>query len=304
MTLNRRSETLLEYIELVDTPQEILNQPTIQRMEWQFNEFLKDVSIKFNVFDESLLNEELKTKFLKLFLLKHYNEQVGGSCVPEFRFKLAFERIYLSNIDRYNARLRLNLVTLNSIEDEILKNVDLTSIYNEKANLDEGVKTDTIDKNTVDSTRTIDENKKRDIVDEKNQETDNTSRNFNRLISEDTPDGQLNLTSNDGSGIIKTANQIDETLDTTNDNGTKTNNDTRNDTSINTTTDKDNLQQDKTGNRTTDKNQSTDKDSERKTSGYQNLGSKAKLLEEYENLYQNVLLEFINCFDKLFLKCY
>ena len=265
---------------------------------------MRDVEYEFNVFDSVVLNEELKTKFNKIFLYKYLSQQVGGASSPEYRFKMNFERIFLENIDRMNGRLRVQLVSLKEIEGTLLDNYNLKTVYEEKLKNTEQTDTKTNDKNKYEANKntTDKENQTKDST--KNRETDNTNRNFNRNIYQETPSGQLNLTAQDGKGLIETATTITEDLENQTSKESRLDKDKENENRNRSIIEGDSFDQTKSGTRDVDKNQDQQKDSIRHITGYQNLGSKPKLLNEYQNMYQNVLQEFVNCFDKLFRYVY
>ena len=265
---------------------------------------MRDVEYEFNVFDSAVLNEELKTKFNKIFLYKYLSQQVGGASSPEYRFKMNFERIFLENIDRMNGRLRVQLVSLKEIEGTLLDNYNLKTVYEEKLKNIEKTDTKTNDKNKYEANKntTDKENQTKDST--KNRETDNTNRNFNRNIYQETPSGQLNLTAQDGKGLIETATTITEDLENQTYNESRLDKDKENENRNRSIIEGDSFDQTKSGSRDVDKNQDQQKDSVRHITGYQNLGSKPKLLNEYQSMYQNVLQEFVNCFDKLFRYVY
>lgn len=265
---------------------------------------MRDVEYEFNVFDSVVLNEELKTKFTKLFLYKYVSQQVGGSSSPEYRFKMNFERIFLENIDRMNGRLRVQLVSLKEIEDTLLDNYNLKTVYEENLKNTEQIDTLTSDKNNYEANKNTTDTEEQTKDTTKNRETDNTSRNFNRNIYQETPSGQLNLTAQDGVGLIETATTITEDLENQTSNESRLDTDNENENRNRSIIEGDSFDQTKSGTRDVDKNQDQQKDSIRHITGYQNLGSKPKLLNEYQSMYQNVLQEFVNCFDKLFRYVY
>ena len=265
---------------------------------------MRDVEYEFNVFDSVLLNEELKTKFNKIFLYKYLSQQVGGASSPEYRFKMNFERIFLENIDRMNGRLRVQLVSLKEIEGTLLDNYNLKTVYEENLTNTEQTDTITSDKNIYEANKNTTDTEEQTKDTTKNRETDNTNRNFNRNIYQETPSGQLNLTAQDGKGLIETATTITEDLENQTSNETRLDKDKENENRNRSIIEGDSFDQTKSGSRDVDKNQDQQKDSIRHITGYQNLGSKPKLLNEYQSMYQNVLQEFVNCFDKLFRYVY
>ena len=304
MSLPRWTETLEEYCQLIPIQPQVENLSTKEIFEWQFEQFMRDVEYEFNVFDSAVLNEELKTKFNKIFLYKYLSQQVGGASSPEYRFKMNFERIFLENIDRMNGRLRVQLVSLKEIEGTLLDNYNLKTVYEEKLKNIEQTDTKTSDKNKYEANKntTDKENQTKDST--KNRETDNTNRNFNRNIYQETPSGQLNLTAQDGKGLIETATTITEDLENQTSKESRLDKDKENENRNRSIIEGDSFDQTKSGSRDVDKNQDQQKDSVRHITGYQNLGSKSKLLNEYQAMYQNVLQEFVNCFDKLFRYVY
>ena len=304
MSLPRWTETLEEYCQLIPIQPQVEGLSNKEIFEWQFEQFMRDVEYEFNVFDSGLLNEELKTKFNKIFLYKYISQQVGGASSPEYRFKMNFERIFLENIDRMNGRLRVQLVSLKEIEDTLLDNYNLKTVYEENLKNTEQTDTITSDKNNYEANKNTTDTEEQTKESTKNRKTDNTNRNFNRNIYQETPSGQLNLTAQDGKGLIETATTITEDLENQTSNESRLDTDNENENRNRSIIEGDSFDQTKSGTRDVDKNQDQQKDSVRHITGYQNLGSKPKLLNEYQTMYQNVLQEFVNCFDKLFRYVY
>lgn len=295
----------MNYCEQVkEVPESIQLKSNKEILMYQFETLMSDVEIDFNVFDDPILNDELKERFLRIFLFKYYDQQVGGSSSPEYRFKINFERIFLENIDRFNGLLRVQLKSLKEIEKDLMNNYDLKTVYKENTTGDEKTNTTTNDTNvkTTDQTDT----QKRDTSnnDQTDKTTDNQTEDFNRELFEETPNSQLELTTEDGKGVITTATTISENFEKGKVTGvekdvvTKKENQTTDNTS-NQTTD-----QTKTGVRDLDRKTGEEKDSTRYITGYQNLGSKPKILNEYSQMYSNTLSKFVMCFDKLFRYVY
>ena len=304
MSLPRWTETLEEYCQLIPIQPQVKELSTKEIFEWQFEQFMRDVEYEFNVFDSVVLNEELKRTFNKIFLYKYLSQQVGGASSPEYRFKMNFERIFLENIDRMNGRLRVQLVSLKEIEGTLLDNYNLKTVYEEKLKNIEQTDTKTSDKNNYKANKNTTDKEEQTKDSTKNRETDSTNRNFNRNIYQETPSGQLNLTAQDGKGLIETATTITEDLENQTSKESRHDKDKENENRNRSIIEGDSFDQTKSGSRDVDKNQDQQKDSIRHITGYQNLGSKPKLLNEYQSMYQNVLQEFVNCFDKLFRYVY
>lgn len=328
MSLPRWTETLTEYAQLIDIPDDIAELSNKEILFWQFEQFMKDVDYSFQVFDTKELNDELLKRFNRLFFLNYFNQQVSGSCSPEWLFKMHFEKVFQSNIDRYNGKLRIQLKSLKEIEDVLFQNYDLKTEFEQNVNEKELIKNTSTNRleneRNTDGTEKLDTTRTKDTTDNtegqtdktRNKDTNKKDRTFNREIFDDTPNGQLNLTSNDGSGIISTATNITENLETatndTNENDVEKTTDSK-DRIINenekgnndrTTNEKETGLQTRNGTSDNDKTSNEDLESLRHITGYQNLGSKPKLLEEYSSIYQNTLKEFVNCFDKLFRYVY
>lgn len=300
-TQTRTTSTILRWLEQMDEyPDEQLK--TKDLLLWKFDKFMSDVDFSFNVFETEQLNKELKDKFYKIFLFKYMELQVNKE--PEYLWRIVFERIYLENIDRFNKKLKVQLIELENIEDKLYQNYDLKSVFTENVKANEKLNKKENDKGTQDETRNQDKTYHSDKKETDNENKDTTNRDFTREIYEDTPNGQLNLTTNDGSGVITTATTINESLETqegtekTDKNKSTITDDTQNikeQNKLNTTDEKlvDTL-----------KDKTQDKDNERIITGYQNLGSKSKLLDDYQNLFSNTLQQFVNTFDKLFSHIY
>lgn len=304
MSLPRWSETLEEYCQLVPLQPHVEALSNKERFEWQFNEFMRDVDYEFDVFEKEVLNEELKNRFNKLFLFKYFTQQVGGASVPEYRFKMNFERIFLENIDRMNGKLKVQLVQLIRIEDKLMDNYDLKTTYEENLKNDESSDTLTKDTNAYEATKTTKDKQDNSKDSNKNRTTDNDQRNFNRNIYQETPNGKLNLTAKDGVGLIETATNISEDLENQKGNEKRVDTDKEVEKKTRDILEGDSYEQSKSGTRDVDRKMNQEKDSVRHITGYQNLGSKSKILDEYQNTFQNTLQEFVMCFDKLFRYVY
>lgn len=267
-----------------------------------FERFMDDVNISFNVFENSAANQELREQFFKIFYYKYFDVMVAIE--PEYLWKMYFERIYLEHIDRYTKLLKIQLDSLLKIEDQLFKNVDMTIDFNETQQLNEQANKDRDQTGTLVRDTTNELNKDGTRKDDESKDRTTTGRDFTRDIYEETPNGQLNLTSNDGSGVISTATTINESLDTSSENTKDKNVLDRKDTEK--TTGKENRVDDThdTFKENADRTQDQEKENKRVLTGYQALQSKGKLLQDYENLFDDTMKHFVNCFDVLFRVIY
>lgn len=301
----RSNSTLQSYAELIhdsDVPADILKKSRKDVLIYKFTRFMDDINFSFDVFTTPELNKELKDRFYRLFFLRYWDMQT--SIDPEYAWKMYFERIYLEKIDKYNNLLKVQFVSLKEIENELYKNYQMTIDFNETSGLSETGKR--ILAETLAKTTDTNDSLKQDTVanESRNTNTDETTRDFNREIYEETPNGQLQLSSQDGSGVISTATNITENLENKT---TGTDQDQTTDSTEGITQTKDqNEQMDQQRDSTNDTTKNTDqeKESQRVLSGYQSLGSKGKLLEDYQNLFSDTLSNFANCFDNLFRHVY
>lgn len=301
----RSNATLMSYAELIsdeDVPQEVLDKPNKEIFIYKFTKFMEDINFKFDVFATDQLNKELKERFYRLFFLRYWDMQT--SVDPEYAWKMYFERIYLEKIDRYNKELKIQLVELKKIEDQIYQNYDMKIDFNENVVLNEIGKR--ILAENLSKTKDTNDTLSQDTTgtESRNTDTDETTRDFNREIYEETPNGQLNLSSQDGSGVISTATNITENLENKT---VGTNQDQTTNTTEGITQSKDQneqTEQSKDSTNDTTRNTDQDKDSQRVLKGYQSLGSKGKLLEDYQNVFSDTLSNFAYCFDNLFRHVY
>lgn len=281
----------LEDMELSDDEYELLEKlSTKDILLYKFEKFMSDVEWEFTVFSDKENNQALKRQFIKLFLFKYIDLPVGIE--TEYMWRMKFEKVILSHLDRYNQKLRIQYVMLVENESKIFEN------YNMKINFDEETKTNI--KSDKNQNKDISDNQK--IAEkgvktvESKEDKDKSSTNFNRNIYKETPDGILNLTTNEGEGVITVATTITEDLGKDAEkNINKLDSKDINNKDIDNTT--------KTTEKTVDNLVNDTKQSklnERLLVGYQNLASRGRLISDYKNNYEDELLNFCNLFDGLF----
>lgn len=292
----------MDFLTLVHSEPEWQDLPFKEHQLKLFERFMDDVNIEFRVFASTQLNQELREQFFKIFYLKYFDVMVAIE--PEYLWKLYFERIYLEKIDRYTKLLKIQLESLVKIEDQLFTNVDMSIEFNENQNITENQTKDQDSTGTLVRDTTNDVKKDGTRNDDETKNKDQTSREFTRDLYEETPNGQLNLTSNDGSGVISTATTINESLDTATDTTKDVNKLNRKDSE--TTNAKENRVDDThdTLAEERERKQQQEKENTRTLKGYQALQSKGKLLQDYENLFDDTMSHFVNCFDGLFRVVY
>jgi hypothetical protein len=189
---------LREYIEMWSQDEEISNRERIEKGRSKLFDF-----------DYPLFDTNYKAVFETHFIRNFYRREIGFETEGLFKFQL--ESWLLINMPYFNKLF----------ESELLKFDPLTNSKMENSHTITKGKDQTLD-STTDGTN--------------NGATTNTTSgsvtddNFNRQIDSKTPDGRLNLTANDGEGVIEYANEIVEN----NENNTSTSTGTTDGTSSNT----------------------------------------------------------------------
>lgn len=263
---------------------EIIEQPTQNRDDLTLKQKIEVGRVNlFKGMEYELFNDlyrrEFETKFIRYF----YNKEIGFETEGLFKFEL--ETWLQINMPYYNQLFESELLKYDPLTN-ISMRVDQNLKQDTTQDTTQDTKQDSKDKSTTESS--FEHHKDRDVLTDSeshstqnvkgNSETDSTQDTtnksktnstsdattdtdsntkqdaFNRVIKSDNPDSRLYLSSNEGSGVIEYANNIDETLDKSTGN-TTTNSQTK-DTSQSTTDTTDNT----TGHTETNDTQDTKSD--------------------------------------------
>lgn len=278
-------QTLLYSDLLIPFEQKIfISQPELneeESLELASMLFFDSLKLDFNINGDNVLTQATIDKLSIVFLNRYFDREIGFETERKFRMKL--KSILNSRSDYYSQKFSLSFTKL------LKDNVDLKKEYERGRNTN--VNTVNEATGTGDSTNTSDDTRTNDV-------TRNTSdKNFTRDIAENTPDERLNLTSNseDGSGVINKASQIQEHKTTNNQDLTGNETSTGNQTGSASYNSRDNLNSDTTG---VEKEMYDDS-----TKGYdfRNV-TQGKVYQDYLNSLQNVFDEILDDCDKCFLQ--
>lgn len=243
--------------------------------------FFDSLKLQININDDSILTQATIDRLAINFLNRFFDREIGYETERKFRMKL--KSVINTKADYYSQKFSLSFTTL------LKDNVDLKKEYERSRNTN----VNTINEATGsgDSTSTNDDTRTNDV-------TRNTGdKNFTRDIMENTPDERLNLTSNseDGSGVINKASQIQEHKTTNNQDLTGNETSTGNQTGSASFNSKDNLNSDTTGIEKENYDDST------KGYDFRNV-TQGKVYQDYLNSLQNVFEEILEDCDKCFLQ--
>lgn len=167
-------------------------------------------------FDYPLFDDSYRSVFETHFITNFYMREIGFE--TERLFKMRLENWLLVNMPYFNDLFKSTLIQYNP-----LYNTDLTETFDK-----------TTDRNQ-DDTRIIGQESEVDTTSNQKDEThavgEQNTRDFNRNISSDTPQNRLQLSTEDGTGIIEYANNITEDVNNGNTDTTSTSNTNQNATS-------------------------------------------------------------------------
>lgn len=243
--------------------------------------FFDSLKLQISINDDNILTQATIDRLAINFLNRFFDREIGFETERKFRMKL--KSVINTKADYYSQKFSLSFTTL------LKDNVDLKKEYERGRNTN--VNTVNEATGTGDSTSTNNDTRTNDV-------TRNTGdKNFTRDIIENTPDERLNLTSNseDGSGVINKASQIQEHKTTNNQDLTGNETSTGNQTGIASYNSKDNLNSDTTGIEKENYDDST------KGYDFRNV-TQGKVYQDYLNSLQNVFEEILEDCDKCFLQ--
>lgn len=243
--------------------------------------FFDSLKLEININNDQQLTQATIDRLALMFLNRFFDREIGFE--TERKFKMKLKSVLNTKSDFYSQKFSL------SFNNFLKENVDLKKVYERGRNTN--VNTVNEATGSGDSTNTSDDTRTNDV-------TRNTSdKNFTRDINENTPDERLNLTSNseDGSGVINKASQIQEHKTTNNQDLTGNETSTGNQTGSASYNSKDNLNSDTTGVEKENYDDST------KGYDFRNV-TQGKVYRDYIDSLQNVFEEILNDCDKCFMQ--
>lgn len=165
-------------------------------------------------FDYPFFDENYRDQFETNFINEFYMREIGFETEGLFKRRLQhwlnvnmpyFNKLFESELMKYdplsNSEMRVTHTKENDKDQTDLRNTDQTS------NTKGTGQTDSEQIGNVDSTQNSKSNSKQDT----DRNTDRTGDSFKREIDSDTPQSRLRLSTEDGSGVIEYASNINET---------------------------------------------------------------------------------------------
>ena len=217
----------------------IIEQPTQNRDDLTLKQRIEVGRVNlFKDMDYPIFNEHYRSEFESKFIRYFYNKEIGFETESLFKFEL--ETWLQINMPYYNQLFESELLEYDPLTniamqfDQDLKadtTMDTTKDSQEDSTTNSATQSsfehDTQRDTKTDTTTDVTGNSKTATTQDSNttSTTDTTSNSdthtesntsqdaFNRKIDSDTPDNRLNLSSNDGSGVIEYASNIAETMD-------------------------------------------------------------------------------------------
>lgn len=243
--------------------------------------FFDSLNLEININDDVNLTQATIDRLALNFLNRYFDREIGFETQRKFKMKL--KSIINTRSDYYSQKFSI------SFNNFLKENVDIKKVYERGRNTN--VNTINEATGTGDSKNTSDDTRTNDV-------TRNTGdKNFTRDIIENTPDERLNLTSNseDGSGVINKASQIQEHKTTNNQDLTGNEKSVGNQIGSASYNSKDNLNSDTTGVEKENYDDST------KGYDFRNV-TQGKVYRDYIDSLQNVFEEILDDCDKCFMQ--
>lgn len=243
--------------------------------------FFDSLKLQININNDQQLTQATIDRLALMFLNRFFDREIGYE--TERKFKMKLKSVLNTRSDYYSQKFSL------SFNNFLKENVDLKKVYERGRNTNV---------NTVnEATGTGDSTNKSDDTRTNNVTRNTGDNNFTRDIIENTPDERLNLTSNseDGSGVINKASQIQEHKTTNNQDLIGNETSTGNQTGSASYNSKDNLNSDTTGIEKENYDDST------KGYDFRNV-TQGKVYRDYIDSLQNVFEEILDDCDKCFMQ--
>ena len=251
----------------------LIEQPTQNRSDLTLKQRLEVGRVNlFKDMDYPIFNEHYRSEFESKFIRYFYNKEIGFETESLFKFELEtwlqinmpyYNQLFESELLEYDPLTNIAMqfdqdlkqdstmdTTKDSQEDSTTKSSTQSSFEHDTkrdsqtdtlSNRTQNTKTDTttdvIGHSNTDTTQDSNTTSTTDTTSNSDTHTEsNTTQDaFNRKIDSDTPDNRLNLSSNEGSGVIEYASNIAETKDkSTGDTTTDTNTTDKTNSSTNT----------------------------------------------------------------------
>lgn len=285
------SDLLIPYEQIIYQSKPDLGEE--QSLELASMLFFDSLNLDLNINDDTQLTQTVKDKLAVLFLNRYFDREIGFETERKFRMKL--KSILFSNSDKYN---RLFTISFLKFLDG---NVSLQKNY--KRGRDNNINTtgEAISTGKSDNTSS---GKSDNIVDRTTDDTSNqTDKDFNRVINENTPDDRLNITSNaaDGSGVISKASSIQENKTTNNQEKSTNQKLTGKESNTNSQTGEANYNSNDEMNSSTVGNEEETYNDDFNGYDFRNV-TQGKVYQDYINSVQNVYELIIEDCDKCFLQ--
>lgn len=205
-------------LEITDSLLDSVDYQTLSMQEImlkEFDTFLSNCDITFDISNEQVINEMVMERFLRIFYLRYYDHPVSYD--TGFAFKLKFQRTFYENIDKFNRLIRLNVTQLDEIESKLYK-IGYTTNINATENDDYAeMGTRAVDESSS-NTKSTDTTESLDGQDKQNQ-TDtnkkNTSHDSSTTDSENVSTENQEDVSKDTSKEVSTNGSSDSDKDET-----------------------------------------------------------------------------------------
>lgn len=283
----------------------IIEQATQYEVGLSTNEKIKRGRLKLFDFDYPIFDEAYRETFETHFIKHFYMREIGFETEGLFKFRL--ETWLQIHMPYFNQLFESELIKFDPLTNT---SVETTHKQTNNETETESNTTDNQFDSTTNNTITTDDNTSQSQNDVQSQTGSNTetSNSFGRNIRSDTPDSRLNLSSDDGSGVIEYASNIDENLDKGNVSGTSQADSTRD--TISTT----NRDTSSTGNQTIASDSQTIEQKQRQMDALEDYINKkvgkiggasySQLLNEYRSTFIRIEREIFKEMNELFMLVY
>lgn len=184
---------------------EYIEQVTQNDVSLSTRERIEKGRTKLFDFDYPIFDPNYKAVFETHFIRNFYMTEIGFETEGLFKFQL--ETWLLINMPYFNKLFESELIKFDP-----LVNSHMEASHTNKKGKDQSVDNTTDVKNNGTTNNTTSETSNNTTSGTSNNTTSGTQTddNFNRQLDSKTPDGRLNLTANDGEGVIEYANEIVE----------------------------------------------------------------------------------------------
>jgi len=250
----------------------------------------------YPIFDEAY-RKVFETHFIKNFYMREIGQETEGL------FKLRLENWLNINMPFYNQMFKSELLVYDP-----LTNTKVETTHNRKNETDRTDNRDVSQQSNTkgNATSDTDSTGKQNVSSTSEQTGSTTDDNFDREINSDTPQNRLELTSNDGQGVIEYASSIQENATNNKQNTTANGKSSGEETSTQNVTDKSTSNVDSTATQndklTSDINEVEDYIENR--FGKIGTQSYAQLVNEFRSTFLNIERDIFIAMDELFYQLY